>query len=85
MRDFIWIVGAILASTALYFLFGHSLVFTLVGVVGVARAVLIVVAEYREKKLYQELENLNFEERRQLLEKAGHQGLVKRSPPVPGE
>ena len=85
MRDFVWIVGAILTSTTLYILFGRSLVFTLVGVVGVARAVLIFVAVYREKTLYQELENLNFEEREQLLENAGHQGLVKRSPPVPGE
>lgn len=81
MRDLIWIAGATIASLALFLLFGDALIFTLIGFVAVARAALGLFAEYREKKLYRELEDLDYEERRKLLEEAGEQGLVNRSPP----
>ena len=82
LRDLFWIIGALFASTALYVLSGQSVVFTLVGVVGAVHALLILFAEYRERKRYRELEDLNYEARRRLLEDAGRQGLVKRSPPA---
>ncbi len=81
MRDLTWIAGATIASFAIYVPFRNNLIFTLIGVVAIARAVLVIFAEYRERKLYKELEDLNFEERKKLLESAGQQGLVERSPP----
>ena len=81
MRDLIWIIGTIALSVGHYLVFGQSRIFALIAIVGVARVVLGFIAEHREIKRFRALENLNFEERRQLLEKAGHQGLVKRSPP----
>ena len=85
MRHLLWLAGAIITSTALYILFGRSIIFTLVGAVAVARAVLIFFAIFREEKVYHELQTLSAEERRQLLESAGQQGLVKRSPPTSDE
>ena len=82
MRTLTWIAGATIASFALYLPFGDNLVFTLIGFVAIARIILVLFAEYRERKLYRELEDLNFEERKKLLEDAGQQGLVKRSPPM---
>lgn len=81
LRTLIWIAGATFASFSLYLPFRNNLIFTLIGFVAIARIVLVFVAEYREKKLYRELDDLNFEETKTLLENAGQQGLVKRPPP----
>jgi len=78
-------MGATITSTVLYILFGRSIIFTLIGVVAVARVGLIFFAIFREEKVRHELQALSAEERRQLLESAGQQGLVKRSPPTSDE
>ena len=70
-----------MASFAIYLPFRNNLIFTLIGFVAIARIVLVIFAEYRERRLYKELEDLNFEERKELLKKAGQQGLVERPPP----